>query len=286
MIYENAVIFSSIIKKRTGISINDDEIAYIAFHLGSALEAQKELANKLSAIIYCPTYYNINNRLYDTLNQRCNSDLMIANVVTEESDLNKISQSDLIISTVPMNTASTVPRIQVQPFLSESDISAIYQKVSEIKATKKRSTFTSYLRQLILPEFFEHRKTFGSWKETIHELCEQLLSHGYVDEHFETEVLEREEMSSTGFQNFAIPHALKMNAKKTGMFICLSDTPIDWNGTPVSLVILLCFNREDRYIFNEIFEPLTMILTDNSNLKRALSIPDYESFIQFLSSCL
>lgn len=286
LIYDNAVWISSIIKERTGLMINDDEIAYIAFHLGSALEAQKELANKLSAVIYCPTYYNMNNRIYNVINQRFSSELMIANIITEEADLEKISTPDFIISTVPMNTVSAVPKLLVQPFLSEADITAIFQKTAEIRAAKNRETFTAYLKQLLLPDFFERSKHPATWQETIRTLCRKLEQHGYVNNHFETEVLEREEMSSTAFQNFAIPHALKMNAYKTGMLIRLFDTPIDWHGTPVSLVILLCFNREERYIFNELFDPLTMILTDSTNLKKALTMPDYESFIQFLSTRL
>lgn len=286
LIYDNAVWISSIIKEHTGIFINDDEIAYIALHLGSALEAQKELASKLSVVVYCPTYYNMNERIYDTLANRFSSELMIANVVTEETYLNNIGNSDLVISTVPINMMSSIPRIQVQPFLSEADITSIHQKIVEIKADKKRKTFITYLKQIFPSRLFECGHHSGSREELIHYLCQKLLKYGYTEEHFEQEVLAREEMSSTGFQNFAIPHALKMNAKKTGMFIYLSEIPVDWNGTPVFLVILLCFNKEDRYIFNEIFEPLTMILTDNSNMKKALTITDHETFIQFLSNCL
>jgi len=284
LIYDDAVVLSSIIKERTGISINEDEIAYIAFHIGSALEAQKELASRLSTIIYCPNYYNMGTRLYDTLNSRFNADLLIANIVTEESKLAKITKCDLIIATVPFNTLLPIPHIQVQPFLRESDIQTIYQKITEIKFSKKRETFTTYLKQIVIPDFFEHSTTPRSREDIIHYLCQRLYQQGYVHQNFESEVLERERMSSTGFQNFAIPHALKMNAIKTGMFIYVSSTPIDWNGVPVSLVILLCFNREERYIFNEIFEPLTMILTNGSNLKKLLSLPDYDSFIRFLSS--
>ena len=40
------------------------------------------------------------------------------------------------------------------------------------------------------------------------------------------------------------------------------------------------------YIFNEIFEPLTMILTEPNNLKKALTFHEYEAFIEFLSGCL
>lgn len=115
----------------------------------------------------------------------------------------------------------------------------------------------------------------------IHYLCCKLLKHGYIDESFEPQVLAREEMSSTGFSNIAIPHALKMNAKKTGMLVYLCESPIDWGGTDVSLVILLCFNREERYIFNEIFEPLTMILTDNSNLKKHFLSPIMKVLFSF-----
>ena len=284
LIYDDAVVLSSIIKEWTGVSISEDEIAYIAFHIGSALEAQKELASRLSTIIYCPNYYNMGTRLYDTLNSRFNTDLLIANIATEESELAKITKCDLIIATVPFNTLLSVPHVQVHPFLSESDIRTIYQKITEIKFCKKRETFTAYLKQIVLPDFFECGDKPRSREEVIHYLCRHLYHKGYVNENFETEVLEREQMSSTGFQNFAIPHALKMNAAKTGMFIYISNTPIDWDGVPVSLVILLCFNREERYIFNEIFEPLTMILTNGSNLKKLLSSPDYDSFIQFLSN--
>lgn len=256
LIYDDAVCCSSIIKDWTGISINDDEISYIAFHLGSTLETQKALASKLSAVIYCPTYYNMGNRLLEN------------------------------ICTVPINRSLVTPFVQVQPFLMESDVIAIRQKINEIRTSKKRETFTSYLHQIILPDFFERGEGFPDQEEAIHYLCEKFRQKGYVEEQFETEVLEREEMSSTGFQNFAIPHSMRMRAKKTGMYLYLCDTPTNWNGMPVYLIIMLCFNRDERYIFNEIFEPLTMILTEPNNLKKALTFHEYDEFIAFLSGRL
>lgn len=286
LIYDDAVCCSSIIKEWTGISINDDEISYIAFHLGSTLETQKALASKLSAVIYCPTYYNMDNRLLQTISSRLSTELLIANIITEESDLDKITTPDLIICTVPVNRTLVTPFIQVQPFLMETDITAIRQKIDEIRTAKKRETFTSYLHQIILPDFFERGNGFSRREDAIHYLCEKLRQKGYVEKHFEKEVLEREKMSSTGFQNFAIPHSMSMRANKTGMYLYLCDTPTNWNGIPVSLIIMLCFNRDERYIFNEIFEPLTMILTEPNNLKKALTFNKYEEFIEFLRDCL
>ena len=168
----------------------------------------------------------------------------------------------------------------------ESDVIAIRQKIDEIRTSKKRETFTAYLHQIILPDFFERGDGFPCREDAIHYLCEKFRQKGYVEKQFEVEVLEREEMSSTGFQNFAIPHSMRMRAKKTGMYLYLCDTPTDWNGMPISLIIMLCFNRDERYIFNEIFEPLTMILTEPNNLKKALTFHEYEAFIEFLSGCL
>ena len=200
--------------------------------------------------------------------------------------MDKIATPDMIICTVPINRTVVTPFIQVQPFLMESDVTAIRQKIEEIRMAKKREIFTAYLRQIVLPDFFERGEGFGRKEEAIHYLCEKFREKGYVEEEFEKEVLEREEMSSTGFQNFAIPHSMRMRAKKTGMYLYVCDTPTDWNGTPVFLIIMLCFNRDERYIFNEIFEPLTMILTEPNNLKKALTFDEYEAFIDFLSNCL
>lgn len=283
LIYDNAVACSGIIKEMTGISINDDEIGYLAFHLGSTLEAQKELANKLAVIIYCPTYYNMDNRLYTVLNERFHTEFMIANVVTEEQDLFRLHKCDLVISTAPVSLTLSYPVLQVQPFLREADIRSIRRKVDEIKFDKKKKRFTTYLKQIILPELFEHGTGFsGGKEEAIHTLCRKLETLGYVDENFETEVLEREEMSSTEFQNFSIPHAMKMRAKKTGMYVYLSDPPTQWDESSVSLIIMLCFKRDERYIFNEVFEPLTMILTEPATVKKLLTLHTYDEFISFL----
>ena len=47
--------------QRHGITLDEDEIAYIALHLGGALETQKELANRVPAVLYCPSYYNMDS---------------------------------------------------------------------------------------------------------------------------------------------------------------------------------------------------------------------------------
>ena len=63
LIYDVSVQFSGIIREKTGITLDEDEIAYIVLHLGGALETQKELANRVPAVLYCPGYYNMDSGL-------------------------------------------------------------------------------------------------------------------------------------------------------------------------------------------------------------------------------
>lgn len=45
-------------------------------------------------------------------------------------------------------------------------------------------------------------------------MVDKFIHLDYVSAEFENEILEREDLSHTVFGNFAIPHSMKMNAKK------------------------------------------------------------------------
>lgn len=44
-------------------------MAYIVFHLGSTLEAYKNISEKVTAILYCPSHYDANVKLADIINR-------------------------------------------------------------------------------------------------------------------------------------------------------------------------------------------------------------------------
>jgi len=283
LIYDASVCMSGIIKEKIGVSINDDEIAYIAFHLGSALEAQKNLNAKITAILYCPNYYDMNLKLSDMINTQFQDDILITNIVTDESELENYTNSNLIISTLPVSTLFAIPCIQISIFLTEKDSYQLRKKVEEIKLEKKRAKFQTYLETLIIPDFFELNSSFSTENEVIDYMADKMYRFGYVTKNFRNEVYEREKMSSTGFPNFALPHAMKMYAIKTGLHILISENPISWGQNQVHLVIMLCFNVNERHIFNEIFDPLTMIIGDKDNMKHILKCKTYTEFIQTLT---
>lgn len=79
-------------------------------------------------------------------------------------------------------------------------------------------------------------------KKSAIDRCGQLLAAaGYTDPQYTEGMHIRDESFSTAIGNFiAIPHGEKRYAqhiKKTGLCVVTYPQPIDWNGTPVKMVI-------------------------------------------------
>lgn len=282
LIYDVSVQLSGIIREKTGITLDEDEIAYIALHLGGALETQKELANRVPAVLYCPSYYNMDSSLADRISRRMEGKILLTNVFTKESLLDQLTGSALVISTVRPHRVLNMPLVLISPFLTNSDIMALNRKVEEINTQARRENFRRSLSAILTPELFETGALCTTREEVVHHMCSRLLAQGCTTPAFEAAVIERESISSTAFGQFAIPHTLKMCSPRTCMAVYVSRTPICWGDTAVNLVIMLSFNPNDRKIFYDIFEPLSMILLDSNNLRGALLCKDYAAFIDFL----
>lgn len=286
LIYDVAVSLAGTIKEKTKIAINDDEIAYIAFHLGNTLEAQKNLTLKIRAALYCPNYYNMNQKITDTIKQYFDNDILITTILTDESEIPLVKDIDLIISTIPISMVVTTPLVQISLFMNDKYRIILTKKIEELRKTKKRNEFRSYLKKLIIPEFFEKNEIISEERECIDCMVQNMYNHGYVGSTFRDEIIERERISSTAFGSFAIPHTMKMHANKTGMNIIVSKKGIMWNNHPVNLVLMLCFNANERRVFNEIFDPITMILSVPENVKKLVCSDTYEDFVNEMVNLL
>ena len=110
-------------------------------------------------------------------------------------------------------------------------------------------------------------------------MVETLQQNGYVNNDFMHKIMEREKLSSTAFNQFAIPHSLSMEALKTGISILINPKGIEWDSQNVQLVLMLCFSPNQRTLFNEIFEPLTNILIEPVSFARIIKSNNYDEFI-------
>jgi lichenan operon transcriptional antiterminator len=79
---------------------------------------------------------------------------------------------------------------------------------------------------------------------------------------------------------------MSMNAKKTGMFVLLSDKPIPWGESAVNIVLLFSVSKESRSLFYDIFDNLIVLLLETPNKIKVMGCNTYESFVETVINCL
>ena len=224
----------------------------------------------------------MDSSLADRISRRMDGKILLSNVFTNEADLEQLPGTALVISTVRTHRVLDHPLVLISPFLTNSDIIALNRKVEEINTLARRARFRQSLTDIMSPDLFEIGSVYLTREDVIHHMCGSFQSLGYAGSEYEAAVLERETISATAFGQFAIPHTLKMHSQRTGMAVYISRTPIQWGDSAVNLVIMLSFNSNDRKIFYDVFEPLSMLLLDANNLKGALACRTYDAFIDYL----
>lgn len=261
------------------LEISDDEIAYIAFHIGNELEIQRIQSNIIHAVIYYPGYYDLSNQLFDVLNKFAPNDLVIDYVISNEKQLEE-SSCDLLITIVPIDTLKNT--ICISPFFSEVDRKHLSAKINDIHKEKKLGFLKSCLPSIFNENLFERNERITNKSDVIYHICNRLYQLGYVEQSFEYEILERENLSTTAFHDIAIPHSIKMNAIHTGMYIIISQKGIEWDHHIVHIVVLLAIDKEERKIFQYIYDILIAILTNPSSKKLLLQAENYQAFLEIL----
>ncbi|MCI8334410.1 MAG: BglG family transcription antiterminator [Lachnospiraceae bacterium] len=284
LIFDCAVGAANCLNQMTGYRIDEDEIAYLALHIGGNLENYKQ-KEKTGCILLFPQYYDMSDIMVKKIRQEFSDSLLIQAVVTKPSELEHIKRADLIISTVDLSSGKWEHVVNVNPFLRTGDMEKIREKLREIRQEKKRRQLEDALMYMTSPELFSRNPPCTSQEQALAYMIHEMEMQGYVGSSFMEEVREREIHSTTAFGRLAVPHALELNAYKTGIYIMLSERPVEWEGSQINLILLFAINREDRVMFHEVFDNLIVLLLEHENMDLVLRSKSYPEFIDAILSC-
>lgn len=138
------------------------------------------------------------------------------------------------------------------------------------------------LTYLFKEELFYYDRKFKDNLDAISTLADALEQGGYVDSSFKEKLFEREKLSSSAYANIAIPHPLELCARNTAIAVSIHPFPISWNENKVNIVFMLAVTKEDHLLFQDIFQFVTEVVSEPSNLSQILSASTYEEFINIL----
>lgn len=256
--YEAALtVAAGVIQEKFGITIDENEIGYIALHFEAALERKKQNEkNKKRCLIVCASGLGTAQLLLLKLKDRFYDELNILGTTEYYNLKNQDFKSlDLIISTIPIPDKLPVPVIQVSTLLGKQDVNKIERLVRGDIAVIER---------YMLKNFTYLKMDFSTKEEIIQFLGKELLNAGLVNEHFVDSVLERERYSTTSFGNLvAVPHPMDPQVDETFWSVVTLKSPIQWGDKLVQFVCLLNISEQNQMEDSKPMYDVLMKLLDN-----------------------
>ncbi|KRM03980.1 hypothetical protein FC89_GL002382 [Liquorilactobacillus ghanensis DSM 18630] len=266
-------------EKKENISLNDDEVAYLALHLQAYLERNHQDDDRLKVVIVCSTGLGSAQLLAARIRSEFPEIKILGVYSLNELQTSITEETDLIISTIEIRN-SIVPTVTVSPLLQATDISFINQTVKKIKQNKK-NTFNP--AKILNPHLVWCQQSFTDWQATLRWITKQLVIQKIAKEGVTESALNRENLSFTSFGNYATPHASPELIIKPSIAVCTLNPSIKWGNQEISVVFFLAITKDFTPKEIElIFDKLCGILDEKKLLKKLSTFNDTAELFQYL----
>jgi lichenan operon transcriptional antiterminator len=269
MIFEVAVFIANGLHERLDIPLLDDEIAYIAMHVGGRLERSRQADQLLTATIVCPGYYELHELLRSSVDRSLGQAIEVVGVETRVDPDWASIDTDLVLTTIdPAVPGERIVRIQ--PFLTDADVERVQAAAGRIRRSRRLARLRAELERYFEPTGFVRGLDPALGEEgVIRLLGERLVERGVIDDDYVDRTIQREQLSSTAFTDaLAVPHALGMTASRTAIAIGIADPSIPWGDGRVQVVALVAFSETDREAFQTVFEQFVEVFSERDSVQR------------------
>lgn len=259
---------SIVFQKQLNLTVTEEEIGYLALHIGAALERIKA---RVKAVIVCSSGVGTSQLVASRLEKRLANLEIIAVVSAHEIVNMNLNTVDIILTTIPLNN-SIRPVLRISYLVTDNDLEQIENKIGQIITKKKKTNLEINLPSIEESSLFNDNLIFidlklKSKQEIIRFLTEKVIAAGYARSKFSRLVLAREELTSTALKNgVAIPHGGEEYIDKSVAVIATLEQPILWGNDLVDVVFLLALNNQIEA--KEFFKYFQIILDDEDLLTR------------------
>ena len=276
-VYDIAIYISLELMEAYHIHINEDEVTFLALHVGAEIERQKTNDSKLKCVLFCPEYMTISTQIYNQLLIEFGNQIDIIKTITKEEDLKKYT-FDFCLSVIKFHEKIKQEILLISPFLQAYDKAEIYNLIIKISNNRKNQILKHQFHQFFSKELFLENPDVDTKEAVLHKMIQKLVDLNFVDDSFEEKVITRENAAATAFGNIAIPHAMKMEAFKTCISLCVSKKGIRWGSQSVNVILLVAINKADKKLFHELYEALVALFSKEEVVHQVKACTTYENF--------
>jgi lichenan operon transcriptional antiterminator len=279
LIYELAVYIASELARTEGIAVNDDEIAYIAMHVGAYLDQRRSRGETVRVAVSAPAYHDVHTALAERVRAAVDDDVEVL-AAGDES----VEAADVVVAL--LTPRAPVERLViVAPFPTEADLERVRAEIAGLRRARRRGRLAASLSRYISPDLFVRGLRGLDRDGAIRMLGDRMIASGVIDHAYVEGALERERLSSTAFtEHLAVPHAMTMTARRTAIAVAIDDVPIDWGGAHVNVVALIAFAESGRAEFQEVFDQFVEAFSERENVQRLVQgAEDYPGLLAELA---
>ncbi|NUF50164.1 BglG family transcription antiterminator [Gilliamella sp. ESL0250] len=227
----------------TESKMTEDEISYLAVHIGVALERNYSAGHERYAqILLVSELGNAALRMIESKIKRDFPHIKINRILSyrEYEQLANIKE-DFVVSTIRL-TEKNKQIVKISPFPTP------YQLEQLGRLAMIDRTMPYIIEHFFNEKFFFIIEQSMTQKDLLKNVCKKLKQAGYVDVDFYPSVIERESIVSTLLgENIAIPHSVGLLAKKTIVTTILAPQGIVWDKNKIAHVIFLLAISKDEY---------------------------------------
>lgn len=283
-IYDIAVFSAKVLERKLLFHIPEDEIGYIALHIGGLIEQTNRKHTQIHTILLYPGYYENGINLLNKLSSTFEDDLLIEELISSPEQLVDFPECQLVLTTAALKKEPSLRCLQISSYLSLADIQAIAEELVQIKKLHLIDTIAKQLGKLFRPELFFFSPMCSTSDEFLEYISSKMENLGFVEKDFYQKLKEREQISSSAIENIAIPHPIDMNANQSVIAVAICPQGILWESNRVNLIFTLAIRKEDRVLFRHIFELVTDIVMERNHFKALMKAQTYNDFIKILLS--
>ncbi|MCM8712022.1 BglG family transcription antiterminator [Clostridium sp. SYSU_GA19001] len=221
------------VERQIGIKMPDSEIAYIAMHLGAALEKKKSKKRAYKVAIACATGIGTSGLLAAKIEKEYEN-IQVIDVISSlniNEDMLKDKGIDFIISTVPIEAAN-LPVVIVNPLFFKKDKELVDNLVKQLKDKPaasfkiqkdsidlkdkllRLSIYTEGILQILDNVFIYDYQEFNNIEELIREVSLRLGDEKNSADQIEKSLKAREEIGSTILTGL---NAMLLHCKTSGV---------------------------------------------------------------------
>lgn len=283
LFFEMAILAGKLIKDKLNVGIDENDISFIAQHIGGAVE-RMDSKNKYKVIMINPNNQALSSLCIKKLQSMFHERMIIVGCMNYFEKKKVINMKpDLILTTLPLVHNLNILTVQISIFVNSEDETKIYQALNLLDQNKLKEEFAASIKTMMEPRFFYMDLDLDTPKEVLNFMSDKLCEAGLVEENFKEAVLKREELSPTSFiYSFAVPHPLNAMSKESKISIAFLKKPIQWGEFQVKLVLLLAIEDEKQKTIRIFFDWLSSMVSDSKKLCSLMQVKSYDEFINHI----